>query len=186
MSPLQAHSTELHQRPTELASQVRAELFAGGERVLFRFDPRPAQAEDLGAVDATSSMYASDGGLAVTPAFHHDGPFLGHVVLRDPLQRAYDLAVDQTGEERIELARHDRDAGFVQEQQILRNLAVQDQAAGFGDARHRCGRRLVLATERDALSGPLQRAVEVSRQEPFITLHHREPSVDRGRVTALQ
>ena len=55
-------------------------------------------------------------------------PFLGEIVLRDPLQGAHDLAVDDPRGERIELPGDRGDGRFLEEHQALLDLACQDEA----------------------------------------------------------
>ena len=54
---------------------------------------RPAQPQDLGAMDAAAPMQTPDR-VRLAPPLHRVGPLLGDVVLREPLQRADELAID--------------------------------------------------------------------------------------------
>ena len=65
---------------------------------------------------------------ASRPAFHRLGPLLGQVVLGQSLQRADQLAVDDPGRQRVEVARGRRDPGLVEQCQAPVDLAVEDRA----------------------------------------------------------
>ncbi len=156
VSPPQADAAELGQRPPELAAQVGAQLLAGQERFLLRLGARPAQPEDLGAVDAAASVDAPHG-LSLPPALHRLRPLLGQVVLRERLQRAHDLAVDDPGGEGIELAGDRGHARFVEEPEPLRDVAFEDQAAGLGDPADGGRGRRALRADLDGAAGPLPR-----------------------------
>jgi hypothetical protein len=110
VSPVQADPAELGQRPSELASQVVAQFFGGHERLRLRFVVRPAQPEDLGAVDPAAAAEAADG-VRVAPPLHCLGPLLGQVVLGEALQGAHEFAIDDPGRERIEVAEDGRHSG---------------------------------------------------------------------------
>ena len=58
--------------------------------------------EDLGAVDPAAPVEAPDG-IRVGPPLHRLGPFLGHVIVRQALQGAHQLAVDDPCRERIQV-----------------------------------------------------------------------------------
>ena len=118
VSPVESDPSELAQRPSELASQVRAQFLAGHERLTLRLVARAAQPEDLGAVDPAATVEAPDG-TRLAPPLHRLGPFLGHVVLREALQGAHELAVDDPGRERIEVPGDRRHPGFVEQRQTL-------------------------------------------------------------------
>ena len=118
VSLAQSDPSELGQRPPELASQVGAQLLARRERLLLGLVARPAQPEDLGAVDAAAPVEAPDG-VRRAPPLHRLGPFLGEVVLRESLQGAHELAVDDPRGERIEVAGDRRHPGFVEQRQTL-------------------------------------------------------------------
>ena len=92
VSLVQPDPSELVQRP-QLASQIGAQFLAGHERLMFRLVAGPARPEDLGAVDPAAPVEAPDG-IGLGPPLHRLGPFLGHVIVRQALQGAYQLAVD--------------------------------------------------------------------------------------------
>ena len=83
-------------------------------------------------MNAAASVDAPHG-LSLPPALHRLRPLLGQVVLRERLQRAHDLAIDDPGGEGIELTGDRRDGRFVEEAQPPRDIAFEDQAAGLGD-----------------------------------------------------
>ena len=103
VSFVQPDAAQLAERPSELATQVGPQLFTRLERLDLGFSTRSAQAEDLGTVHATTSVQAADR-VGARPALHRVGPFLRQVVLREPLQRAHELAVDDASGHRIEIS----------------------------------------------------------------------------------
>src|SRR5688572_11322227 len=86
--------SEFGQRPSQLASQVRAKFIERRERLSLCFVARPAQPEDLGTMDPAASVEAPDR-VRLAPPFHRLGPFLGRVVLCESLQGAHELAADE-------------------------------------------------------------------------------------------
>ena len=69
-------------------------------------------------MDPAAAVEAADG-VGLAPPFHGLGPFLGQVVLGESLQGADELAVDDPGRERIQLAGSRGHPGFVEERQPL-------------------------------------------------------------------
>ena len=67
------------------------------------------------------------------PPLHRVGPLLGEVVLRQPLQRADQLAIDDAGRQPIQLARHGRTTGGVEQGQPLLDVPVEDPKPCIGD-----------------------------------------------------
>src|SRR5687768_15746683 len=96
------------------APKVGTKLLAGQEGFRLRLEAEPAQPENLGAVDAAAAVDAAYG-LAVTPPLHRLGPLFREVVLRERLQCAHELAVDDPRREGIEFAGDGSHAGFVEE-----------------------------------------------------------------------
>src|SRR5262245_24458354 len=96
------NATELGQRPAELAGQIRTELLSRTESLLLRHRARSTESQNVGAVNATATMQTTDGTHA-SPAFHRLRPLLGEVVLRERLQSADDLTVDNSRRHRIDL-----------------------------------------------------------------------------------
>src|SRR6185503_1631192 len=123
VTPPVADTTELDQRPAELAAQVGTQLLARTEDLHLRLGAGAAEPQDLRAVDATAPVQAADG-AHLGPALHGPGPLLRQIVLRERLQRAHDLAVDHPGRHRIDLAREHRDAGLVEGLEPVADLAA--------------------------------------------------------------
>jgi hypothetical protein len=72
-----------------------------------------AQSQDLGAMHAATSMQASDR-VGLRPSLHRLRPLFGEIVVCNCLQRADDLAIDNTCRQRIELSRQHCNTGFVE------------------------------------------------------------------------
>ena len=129
-------------------------------------------------MDAAAAVEAADG-VGLAPPLHGLGPFLGQVVLGESLQGADELAVDDPGRERIQLAGGRGHPGFVEERQPLLDLAVEDEAARLRDPADGGGSRVTTRTDVDRPPGPLPRAAHVTGQHPLVVAHHRQPRVDR-------
>src|SRR3954466_5508560 len=91
------------ERPPELPSQVGTQLLAGHEDLPLGLDARPAEPENLGAVDSATPMETADG-VGLAPPLHRLRPLLRDVVLPQALQSAHEFAVDDAGRQWIELA----------------------------------------------------------------------------------
>ncbi len=129
-------------------------------------------------MDAAAAVEAADGaGLA--PPLHGLGPFLGQVVLRESLQGTDELAVDDPGRERIQLAGSRGHPCFLEERQPLADLAVEDEAACLRDPADGGSSRITARTDLDRPPSPLPRTAHVTGQHPLVVAHHREPRVDR-------
>ena len=178
VSLVQPDPSELVQRPPELASQVGAQLLAGHERLALRLVARPAQPQDLGAVDPAATVEAADG-VRLAPPLHRLGPLLGHVVLGEALQRAHELAVDDARRERIELPGDRRHPGLVEQRQTLLDVAVEDEQPGFGHPSDGARRRVARRADLDGPPGPLPSAGGVAGQHPLVGADDREPRVRR-------
>ena len=153
VSLVESDPSELVQRPPELASQVGTQFLAGQERLVLRLVARPAQPEDLGAVHPATPVEAPDG-VRLAPPLHRLGPLLGHVVLREALQRAHELAVDDPGRERIEVAGDRRHPGLVEQRQALLDIAVEDEQPGLGHLSDGARRRVTRRAHLDGARGP--------------------------------
>ena len=180
VSLAQPDPSELAERPAHLPPQVRAQLLAGHQRLSLRLVARPAQPQDLRAVDAAAPVQAPDG-VRLAPALHRLGPLLGEVVLRESLQGADELAVHEPGRERIEVPGDRRHPHFVEQRQTFLDLAVQDAQPSRRHSSDGARRRLALRADRDGALGPLPSALEVAGQHPLVRADDREPRV-RGRV----
>src|SRR5688500_9910056 len=167
VSSSESDAAKLRERPTELSSQIRTELFTGQLRFLLRFEPRSAKTENLRAMHAAAAVNASHR-LPLPPALHRLGPLLGEVVLRDRLKRTDDFAIHDAGEERIELARHRRDARFIEQLQPACNIAFEDETAGLCDSTDGGSGRSMLFTSFDRSPSPVPGCFEVARQQPLV------------------
>ena len=125
-------------------------------------------------------------GLPVAPALHRRRPLLGQVVLRQPLERADQLAVDQPRREGVELAGDGGHGGLVEQPEALPDLALQDEAAGLGHPADGGGGRVARRADLDGPPGPAPGAREVAREQPLVAPHHRQPGVDRRLLVARQ
>ncbi len=186
MSPsVQSDPSELVQRPPELAPQVGAQLLAGHERLTLRLVARPAQPEDLGAVDPAAAVEAPDG-VRLAPPLHRLGPLLGHVVLGEALQGAHELAVDDPGRERIELPGDRRHPGLVEQRQTLLDIAVEDEQPCLCHPSDGARRRVTLRTHLDGTPRPLPSAGHVAGQHPLVGADDREPRVRRRLALTVE
>ncbi len=181
VSLVKSDPSELVQRPSELAPQVRAQFLAGHEHLTFRIVARPAQPEDLGAVDPAAPVEAPDG-IRLTPPLHRLGPLLGHVILGEALQRADELAVDDTCRERIEVPGHGRHPGLVEQRQTLLDIPVQDEQPGFCYPSEGARRRVPHRAHLDGTPGRPPSAGQVAGEHPLEGADDRDPRV-RRRVT---
>ena len=118
---VKADPSELVQRPPELTSQVDPEFLTSHECLTLSLVARPAQPEDLRAVDAAAPVKAADG-VGLAPPLHRLGPFLCDVVLGEALQGAHELAVDDPRRERVEVPGERRRAGFIEQRQARLGL----------------------------------------------------------------
>ena len=69
-------------------------------------------------MDPAAPVEAPDG-VRLAPPLHRLGPLLGHVVLRESLQGAHELAVDDPGRERVEVAGDRRHPHLVEQGETL-------------------------------------------------------------------
>ena len=185
VSLVKSDPSELVQRPPELASQVGAQFLAGHERLTLRLVARPAQPEDLGAVDPAAPVEAPDG-IRLAPPLHRLGPLLGHVILGEALQGAHELAVDDSRRERIEVPGDGRHPGLVEQRQTLLDVAVQDEQPRFCYPSDGARRRVTLRTHLDGTPGPSPSAGQVAGQHPLVGADDREPRVRRRLIRDLR
>ena len=176
----QPDPSELAERPSHLASQVRAQLLAGHQRLSLRLVARPAQPQDLRAVHAAAPVEAPDG-IRPAPPLHRLGPLLGDVVLREPLQGADELAVHEPGRERIEVPGDRRHSRFVEQRQTFLDIAVQDAQPSCRHSSDGARRSVAPRAHLDGALGPLPSALDVAGQHPLVRADDREPRV-RGRL----
>ncbi len=163
VSPTKSDPSELAQWPPQLAPQVRAELLAGSERLLLCLVVRSTQPEDLSAVNPAAPVDAADG-IGLRPPLHRLGPLLGDVVLREPLERTDELAVDDSCRERIELAGDRRHTDLFKQRQASADVAVQDQKPSFCHLSDGTRRRLTPRAHVDGTPSPQSGAALVAGQ----------------------
>ena len=132
-------------------------------------------------MDPAAPVEAPDG-IRLAPPLHRLGPLLGHVVLREALQGAHELAVDDPCRERIEVPGDRRHPGFVEQRQTLLDIAVQDEQPGLCYPSDGARRRVTLRTHLDGTPGPLPSAGRVAGQHPLVGADDRKPRV-RRRLT---
>ena len=127
-------------------------------------------------MDPAAPMKAPDR-IRLAPPLHDFGPFLGDVVLREPLQGAYELAVDDPGRERVEVAGDRRHSHVVEQREALLDITVQDQQACFCDPPDCTRRRVALRAHLDGAPGPGASTGQVARQHPLVCADCRKPRV---------
>ena len=185
VSLVQSDPSQLVERPAELAPQVGAQFLAGHQCLPLRLVARPAQPEDLGAMHPAASVEAADG-VRLAPPLHRLGPLLGHVIQGEALQGAHQLAVHDSGRQRIELPGDRRHPGLVEQRQPLGDIAVQDEQAGFGHSADGARRRVTPRTHVDGAPGPLPGAGHVAGQHPLIGAHDPKPGVRRRLIVTFE
>jgi hypothetical protein len=131
-------------------------------------------------VHAAASMHAPDG-IRPAPPLHRLGPLLGDVVLREPLQGADELAVNESGRERIEIPRDRGHSRLVEQRQTFLDIAVQDAQPSRRHSSDGARRRFAPRAHLDGALGPLPPAPDVARKHPLVRTDDREPRV-RGRL----
>ena len=178
VSPAKPDPPELAQRPSHLAAQIRAQFLARAERLCLCRAARPAQPEDLRAVHAAAPVKAPDR-IRPAPPLHRLGPFLGRVVLRESLQGAYELAVDDPGRERVEIPGDRRHPNLVEQREALLDITVEDQQPCFCHSTEGARRRVKPRTQLDGPPRPRSGAGQVAGQHALIRPNHRKPSARR-------
>ena len=144
-----------------------------------------AQPQNLGAVDAAATVEAPDG-VRLGPALHRLGPLLGHVVEREALQGAHELAVHDPGGERIQVSGHCRHADLVEHGEALSNIAIEDEQPSLGHPPDGAGGGVTRRADLDRSPRPFPGTDEVTGQHPLIVADDREPRVGRRLPLALQ
>ena len=122
----------------------------------------------------------------LAPPLHHFGPFLGDVVLREALQRADELAVDDPGRERVEVAGDRRHSHVVEQREAVLDITVQNQQACFCDLSDCTRRRVALRAHLDGAPGPRASTGLVARQQPLVGADCRKPRVRGILVLAVE
>ena len=136
-------------------------------------------------MDTAAAMEAPDG-VCLAPPFHRVGPLLGNVVKGQALQRAYKLAVDDAGRQRIELPGHCRHAGLVELRQTLLDLSCQDEQSRVRYPTDGTGGRVTFRADRDGAPSPLPSAVGVSGQHSLVGADDGQPRVGRRLAPAFE
>ncbi len=185
VSPAKSDPSQLAQRPPELAAQVGPELLARPERLDLCLVARSAQPENLRAMDPAATVEAPDG-VRRAPPLHRRRPFLGHVVLSEPLQSAHELAVHDARGERIEITGDEGDPHVVEQRETSLDLSAQDEQPGLRDPSQRARRRITPRARLDCAPGPRSSAVQVARQHPLVRADRRKPRVRRRLVATLE
>ena len=130
-------------------------------------------------MDPAAAVEASDR-VRLAPPLHRLRPFLGHVVLRESLQGAHELAVDEPCRERIEVA---GDASPPRLRRAARDLPatspsrMSSRASATRPMAHAAGSHL--APDLDRPPRPLARARQVAGQHPLVGADDRKPRVRR-------
>ncbi len=101
-------------------------------------------------------------GLSVPPPLHFLRPLLCEMVLPERLERTHDLAVHQSGPERIELTGDRSHRGFVEQREAPRDVALEDQTSCFRDPANGRGSGLAIRARFDGSLSPLSGAGEVA------------------------
>ena len=130
-------------------------------------------------MDAAQAVEAA-GRVPTAPALHGGGPFLGFVVLGEPLERADRAAVQECGAHGVEFPGQRGDGRLVQDGESLLEVSLEDEDAGLGVATQDPGRRN--AEPRPDVDGPagvLQGSIEVAGQDGRPGEEHRELTMDR-------
>ena len=185
VSPTKPDPPELAQRPSHLAAQIRAQFLARAERLCLCRAARPAQPEDLRAVHAAAPVKAPDR-ICPAPPLHRLGPFLGRVVLRESLQGADELAVDDPGRERVEIPGDRRHPNLVEQREALLDITVEDQQPRFCHSTEGARRRVKPRTQLDGPLRPRSGAGQVAGQHALIRPNHRKPSARRSLGLTVQ
>ena len=95
--------------------------------------------------------------MGIGPAFHRFGPLLGQVVVRQPLERAHELAVHDPRRQRVEVARGGRRPRLVEQRQPSVDLSVEDQQARLGYPADGGSGRVALGADFDGSTRPGRR-----------------------------
>ena len=104
----------------------------------------------------------------------------------EALQGAHELAVDDTGRQRIEVTGHGRHPGLVEQRQTLPDVAVQDEQPGFGDPADGRRRGIARRTDVDGLPGPVPGGGQVAGQHPLVGADDAQPRVRRRLALAVE
>ena len=136
-------------------------------------------------MDPAPSVEAPNG-VRLAPSLHRLGPFLGRVVMRESLQGAHELAIDEARRERVELIRDQRHPDLVEQGEAFPHVAAQNEEPGFCDPSDGARCRVALRTDLDRAPGPLSRVAQVARQHSLVRADHRKPRMRRRLTLTLQ
>ena len=92
---------------------------AGSTRLLERVRPRPAELQDLGAMDEAAPGEGDHVRLLPAPAVERQRPLTRAAKLEDLLAREDDGAVDEAGDDRRQVLGRHRDHRLVEEREAL-------------------------------------------------------------------
>ena len=177
----ESDQSELVERPAELAPHPRPQLVTRAERLCLGFVTRPRHAQQLGPVHPAPTADATDGRTG-TPVIHHLGPLARHVVEREPLRGAHELAVHHPGRERVGAARHQERTDLIEVRQTTLEIAGEDpESTGCDPADHHRRDHTGLRPELDRHDRLRPCGLHVAAHEPFVRARHRHQRV-RGRA----
>lgn len=186
IAPAQPDASQLGQRPAELQAQVRPQLVARPHRFGLGLGGRTPEPQELRPVHAAPPAEAAQG-FGGPPPFHDRGPVLGPVVQRQALVGTDQFAVHDAGRDRVQLTRQDRSSRLVEQGEPLRHLALEDQAAPFGEASHGNGRPFPnRRPDRYRPAGTPPCGLVVAGEEPFVGIDNCQPGVGRAVGLTLQ
>ena len=182
--PTQPDATQLAERPSELPSQVRAQLLAGQEKLPLRLGERPTKPEESrrGARGSGRECSPRAGRVANAPSLRST-PRPGRTA-RAP-ESAHQLAIYDSGREGIELARDRRHGSFIEQpspfetspsRMRLRASAMRPMAAAAGSC----------LVPNSIARRAHWRAPEVAREQPLVVPNDRQPRVNRRLVLILE
>ena len=130
-------------------------------------------------MDAAQAVEAA-GRVPTAPALHGGGPFLGLVVLGEPLECADRAAVQERGAHGVEFPGQRGDGGLVQDGESLLEVSLEDEDASLGvPTQDPCCRVAQSRPDVDGPAGVLQGSIEVPCQDGRPGEEHRELTMDR-------
>ena len=140
-------------------------------RLFQRLGPRTVQLHDLGPMNQTGAGEADHVGLLLAPARQGRRPLLGAPRLVRGLTARDHAAIDETVDDRRQLARGDRNHGLVQQPETLHNPPLLDQQDALGLSRQGEQVRIAEAlADRDSLGCGGDRRLVVTGS---LTLEHQ-------------
>ena len=162
VSHAQAHDPDLVVRPSALEPDVGTNLLDRLDRLGLRFLEPAADPADLRPVHTAPAMETPHR-LATAPPLHRLRPFLGTLVVGQPLRRAHGAAVHDRCGERIELTRDRGDRGLVDECETLVHVSLQDHCPSFDVPAEGAGGRVTDGSpDLTGAPSPCERRIEVA------------------------